>query len=398
MTSIVVASSYVIYPFYHGGARRIFFLSRELSRDHRVTVVTLSRGGPLKYFELEPNLTVIRVPAEDAYLAFERRMVENDIPFELTYFRHWEQCRLYQSILRERLQDSCLAISSRPFSLPAIQDALDGRAVSAVYNSHNVETVQTASVRKNPERLVPLVRAAEQAAVARSAAIAVCTDIDRDGFIADYAAPASKIAVIENGVDYAAVPRVTAEQRQDMRRRLGLDGRFTAVFGGSEYSPNIAAVECILSAAARLPDITFLVVGAVCNHPGFRRALPANVLTLGLLSEAEKWLASLASDLALNPVIAGSGSNVKMFEYAAAGLPILSTKFGARGTGFQPDIHCYEATIECFADRIVELARHDRAALAEVGAAVKRHVRETSDWRVIGRRYRALAAELIGRG
>jgi glycosyltransferase involved in cell wall biosynthesis len=85
-----------------------------------------------------------------------------------------------------------------------------------------------------------------------------------------------------------------------------------------------------------------------------------------------------------------------MFEYAAAGLPILSTGFGARGTGFKPDIHCYEATTESFADRIAELARHDRATLAEFGAAAKRYVQETSDWRVIGRRYRALAAELIG--
>ena len=61
---------------------------------------------------------------------------------------------------------------------------------------------------------------------------------------------------------------------------------FTALFGASQYPPNIAAVECILSAAGRLPDITFLVLGTVCNFVGFRRALPANVLMLGQLSDA----------------------------------------------------------------------------------------------------------------
>lgn len=396
MASIVIASFYAVYPFYHGGQRRIFFLSRELARDHAVTIVALARGGPLKYLEFEPNLTLIRVPADEQYAALEqRRMREDDIPFDLTYFQHWEQCRLYQSILRERLQAGSLAISNHPYSLPAIRHALDGRAIPTLYNAHNVEAVQKAAVLKRPDALMPLVRSAERAAVAESAAIAVCTGIDRDGLVADYAAPAGKIAVIENGVDCAAVPRVTAEQRAGMRRRLGLDGRFTALFGGSEYPPNIAAVECILSAAERLPDITVLVLGTVCNFAGFRRALPANVLMLGQLPEAEKWLAYLASDLALNPVTEGSGSNVKMFEYAAAGLPILSSEFGARGTGLRPDAHYYETAIEDFADRLAALARLDRGALSAVGAVARTLVEQTSDWRVIGRRYRALAAELI---
>ena len=133
----------------------------------------------------------------------------------------------------------------------------------------------------------------------------------------------------------------------------------------------------------------------MCNFPGLLRTLPANVLMLGQLPEAEKWLAYVVSDLALNLVVSGSGSNVKMFEYAAAGLPILSTEFGARGTGLRPGEHYYPTGLEDFAARLAELAGADRAALAQVGAAGKRQVRETSDWQVIGRRYRALVAELI---
>jgi len=37
------------------------------------------------------------------------------------------------------------------------------------------------------------------------------------------------------------------------------------------------------------------------------------------------------AQVALNPVQSGSGSNLKMAEYAAAGLPIVSTPFGCRG-------------------------------------------------------------------
>jgi len=398
MASIVVASFYSVYPFYHGGQRRIFFLSRELSRDHAVTVVALARGGPLRYSAFAPNLTVIRVPAEQDYAKMEeRRIREEDFPFNATYVQHWTHCRLYQSILRERLRSGSLAILEQPYSLPAVRDALDGRDVPILYNAHNVETVQMA-ILKRPERVMPLIRSAEQAAVAESVAIAACTGIDRDGFVSDHAAPPGKIAVIENGVDCAAVPRLTADQRREMRCRLGLGERLTALFGGSQYSPNIAAVECILSAATHLPDITFLVVGTVCNFAGFRRTLPGNVLMLGQLNEAEKWLAYVASDLALNLVVSGSGSNVKMFEYAAAGLPILSTEFGARGTGLRPGEHYYETTTADLAERLGALARFGRDTLSAVGLAARTLVEQTSDWRVIGERYRALAADLIAGG
>jgi glycosyltransferase involved in cell wall biosynthesis len=399
MPSIVVASFYPAYPFYHGGQRRIFFLSRELSRDHAVTVVTLVRGGPLKYFEFAPNLTVIRVPAEQAYAELElSQLRDNKVPVDATYAVHWNQCRLYQSILRERMQTGSLAISEQPYSLHAIKDARGDRRIPILYNAHNVEIVQKQVVLDERSETMPLIRAMEQAAIAESAALAVCTDIDRDTFIADYAVPAGKVTVIENGVDCDAVPVLSAETRQLCRRQLGLGGRLTALFGGSQYGPNIAAVECIMAAAARLPDIAFVVLGTVCNAPEFQGALPANVLMLGQLPEAEKWLAYVVSDLALNLVMSGSGSNVKMFEYAAAGLPILSTDFGARGTGLRPGEHYLPTGLETFTERLAEVAGADRAALAQLGAAAKRHVKDTSDWRVIGERYRALAADLIGRG
>src|SRR5688500_14015916 len=105
MASIVVASFYPVYPFLHGGQPRIFFLSRELARAHAVTVVSLARGGPLKYLEFEPNLTIIRVPAEQPYAELERHQLhERKVPLEATYSAHWNRCQLYQSILCERMR------------------------------------------------------------------------------------------------------------------------------------------------------------------------------------------------------------------------------------------------------------------------------------------------------
>ncbi len=43
-----------------------------------------------------------------------------------------------------------------------------------------------------------------------------------------------------------------------------------------------------------------------------------------------------AADAGLNAITWGSGSNVKLFEYLAARLPVISTEFGVRGSGLKP--------------------------------------------------------------
>jgi hypothetical protein len=45
-----------------------------------------------------------------------------------------------------------------------------------------------------------------------------------------------------------------------------------------------------------------------------------------------------AADVGLNPIIRGSGANVKLFEYVTMRLPVISTLFGVRGTALAPDI------------------------------------------------------------
>jgi glycosyltransferase involved in cell wall biosynthesis len=45
------------------------------------------------------------------------------------------------------------------------------------------------------------------------------------------------------------------------------------------------------------------------------------------------------ADVAINPIESGSGTNLKMLEYAAAGVPILPPPHGARGLSFRDGEH-----------------------------------------------------------
>lgn len=68
-----------------------------------------------------------------------------------------------------------------------------------------------------------------------------------------------------------------------------------------------------------------------------------NVVMLGQLSDKEKLELYSSSDVALNPMESGSGTNIKMLDYMAAYLPVVSTHTGSRGL----DIENYTHAIVC---------------------------------------------------
>jgi glycosyltransferase involved in cell wall biosynthesis len=116
---------------------------------------------------------------------------------------------------------------------------------------------------------------------------------------------------------------------------------------------------------------------------------------MGVVDEETKDLAFQAADVALNPIFRGSGSNIKMFDYLAAGLPVVTTPVGARGIGFsgeKPFVVVDEAE---FASAMRDLL--DDAELRErIGQAGRALAVERYDWRVIADRAgRAIEEALI---
>ena len=61
------------------------------------------------------------------------------------------------------------------------------------------------------------------------------------------------------------------------------------------------------------------------------RDIPTNVGLLGVVNEMEKNRVFSTVDFALNPMYSGSGTNLKMFDFMSAGIPIITSEFGTRG-------------------------------------------------------------------
>jgi hypothetical protein len=178
----------------------------------------------------------------------------------------------------------------------------------------------------------------EQAAPRRYRDIFVCAQEDRDFFRTNDPGGRLKLPYIRCGVDsrtYIAAPGV----RERVRAELGLTAQdWLLVFSGSRYGPNVEALE-ELKAFCRaeahfLADnhLYFLALGSMTPAPMRDGAL----IVTGPVPEVVPYFA--AADAGLNPITRGSGSNIKLFEYLVARLPVISTMFGVRGTELKPEI------------------------------------------------------------
>ena len=134
--------------------------------------------------------------------------------------------------------------------------------------------------------------------------------------------------------------------------------------------------------ADALPSMRFIIVGSACEY--FKdRSVPSNVHMVGVVDADEKQIFLAAADLALNPMTDGSGSNLKMLDYFAAGLPVLSTPFGARGIDAQADTHYLTAEIQEFQFALVRWLIH-KPRLQDMADRAEQLARKRYSWTAIG--------------
>ena len=128
-----------------------------------------------------------------------------------------------------------------------------------------------------------------------------------------------------------------------------------------------------------MPEAKFLLLGSQClAFEG--QDIPANVGLLGVVSENEKNFIFSIVDLALNPMLSGSGTNLKMFDYMAAGIPVISTEFGARGIGAINGQHLITSKTEGMPDKIRELLNMDSDSVDRIVEQAHSLTKNKFDW------------------
>lgn len=185
-----------------------------------------------------------------------------------------------------------------------------------------------------------------EARVARRYPVVVCTEADAEALAAAGDAPVRAI-VARNGV--FARPPVAAGDRPP----------HSMVFSGAlDWEPNVEGVVWFAqrvwpSVRARVPDATVTVAG---RNPGPAVVAACAAEGIALLPDPPVMATVLdAHALGIVPLLSGGGSRIKILEYLAAGIDIVSTDVGASGLEDVPAELIDRLPVDpvVFADRLV---------------------------------------------
>jgi glycosyltransferase involved in cell wall biosynthesis len=339
---VVVLDMQPIHPPVGGGRIRLLGLYHGLGRGLPTTYLGSFDwpGEGYRRHHLSDTLEEIDVPLSDAHfkvsdkwklIAGGRTII--DVAFPLMAHLSPDFVEKAKGLAMK----ADVVVFSHPWVYPLVRNVLDDSSQLIVYDAQNFEGLLKEELLDDGgfgAEIVKHVVAAEHELAHRADMLLVCSNEDRKLFGSFYNVEPDKFRETPNGVFCKLLnPPATSEKRL-IRSALNLSGK-SAIFLASAYQPNIEAVEFIcLQLAGSLPDVTFLICGGVCDAAEvahLKAAAPANVWFVGSVTEEEKVAYLWTADIAINPMSSGSGTNIKMFDFMAVGLPIVTTPMGARG-------------------------------------------------------------------
>jgi len=415
---IVGTTTFQVFPPTGGGQKRIYHLNRELARKADVVLVTLS-GNPVRNSSgtLNPatelggiisngvNRTPQRVTISSGFVevAVERTQKQNMHIGELQSLLMAPAIEDIAAIdgyrlnpnfigtLSKECKGADLVITSHPYLYRAIRDVYQGRLW---YEAQNVEyDMKAAVLPQSPHReeYLERVKEVERQCSLDAELILSVSEEDKTRLMEVYGIEDRKILIVPNGMDFrtASSNKLAQDEKRRLKERLGFGSLPVALFIGSYHGPNIEALKAIKEIASQSPEILFLIMGSVCLHEEAKH-LPENVKPLGVLDEDEKAVVLNASDVALNPVLAGSGSNLKLLEYIAYEIPVITTPHGARGYRFENKRHILLAEISQFPSVLRDCLSVDPLDLQNMAENARQFASSKYDWS-------AIASGLLGR-
>jgi glycosyltransferase involved in cell wall biosynthesis len=384
---IVVTTTFPITPVRGGGQARILNLYKSLYPNFETQIVSLAHGQESFEGAIAAGVEEIRIPKSPQYAAAEVAISSEVQWIPVTDIVFGELAHLipeYSETLARCARDADIVVASHPYSNSTIQQVCPDRPLW--YEAQDVEWMLKKAVLPDTPRgraLIQQVATAERTCCDRAELIMACSESDAAQLINLYDAARDKIHVVPNGVDTAQVRYVSRIESAWAKAHLGQSNAFVAIFIGSWHVPNNNAAALILELAKRLPDLQFALLGS-CGLSVASNEAPSNLLIIGEATPELKAMFCRIADVALNPIGVGSGTNLKMLDYAASGLPIISTPAGVRGLSFDPEAELFVEDVDSFAVRLQDLQTRTVQDLEARTARARQRVEREYDWRVIG--------------
>jgi len=383
---ICVLSPYGIYPPVGGGKCRIFQLYRHLAHYFNVVVVSIGNyNETYQVTELADGLFEVRVPMTPVHSKEQWELEKAaGLPIsDVAMPRLMHHTPMIRAVIEHFVGKADVVVASHPFLFDVVRRVERTRLV--VYEAHNVETKLKAAYlnkTRTGKRLLRDTGRVERAAARQSDVLWATSEDEAKDLARIFGVKPEKVWTVPNAVDTSTIVVPDEKAREQARTILGCS-RPVVLFIASWHPPNLEGLLFLkdhLSPA--LPNADFVVIGSVKDqYLSAVKSLdfPDNLKVLGVVEEKVKNLWLAAAEVAINPVASGSGTSLKMFDYMAAGLPIVTTAVGARGTHLVDGKHAIISDRALFAHNIGFVLRHREEGLA-LAAAARRLAEDRFDW------------------
>ena len=384
--SVAVLDMQPIEPAVGGGRLRLLGLYHNLGSMLPTTYVGTYDwpGESYRRHRLSDTLEEIDVPLSDAHFAAaaewkQRAGGRTIIDSAFSHLAHHSSA--YMEAARRAANDADIVVFSHPWVFPIVKDILRKRSQLVVYDSQNVEGLLRHTLLA--DNLFGAQIATHAALIERDLCrcadlILACSQEDRRLFHQLYR---------------RAVREVPRRSQRHLYRERDAGGCGTSCRVEARTRPAAGTVAIFL--ASLLPAerrgraihrhdaciaparVTFVICGGVGEALAKEDVAPNVRLTMAI-PEPQKRRFLEAADIAVNPMFSGSGTNIKMFDFMAVGLPIVTTAVGARGCDGLDRAFVTTSPDE-FALTVRDLLADERRTLS-MGEAGKQIVRERYSW------------------
>jgi sugar transferase (PEP-CTERM/EpsH1 system associated) len=371
------------YPPYRGDKLKIFHLAKRLSQKHELHLVTFLQDESDRQYlpELQKifkEIYLVKLSKPQSYfnslLAFFHKE-----PFQVRYFHSAAMERKLQELQAQHNYDAVhvqhLRMAQYWAEIKNVPRILDLPDAYSLYWKRRIETSQG---------LLKIFARIEQKRVFNYEAILQKYDLSlvcsrEDQSYLQQEKHIENVQLLPNGVDLGTF---TAEQHN-----YSLDK--TILFTGNmDYAPNVDAVIYFVSdifplIKRQIPDAIFVIAG---QRPVKKvQELAANdVKVTGFVQDLSAMYAS--ASIVVAPLRFGAGTQNKVLEAMAMGVPVVSRNIGFNGlniTSGEGVILALET--EAFAEQCIALLQSGNLR-ERVGAAGKEVIRTQFDWDVIAQK------------
>lgn len=375
---ILFVANRIPYPPYRGDKLKIYNLAKQLSKDHELHLITfVSNKDEWQYKEelekLYHKVTLVDQPKWRSYLSCLFGILSKT-PFQVLYFKNKKMSRKLNEVLANNTFQA-IHVQHLRMAQYFIKRKLDARVILDLPDAFSLYWHRRlAKAKNNLQRMFIKVEHQRLLSYEKHMQLfdlnLACSKEDISYLKAKHGI--DHIQLLSNGVD---IETFRPSEIRPVENRI----LFT---GNMDYAPNIDGasyfVEEILPHIEKeIPKVHFVIAGQRPVKKVLELAR-SNVEITGFIPKLNEMYAT--AEVVVSPLRIGAGTQNKVLESMAMGIPVVCTDIGFEGLGVANGEGVFKETNPVdFAARVIRLLK-DKSLRQQTGVKATEIIKQKFSW------------------